>query len=119
VAKRKTPEERYRESLYKQQRILEEFAAHEIEWADDLLMWYRIKHREIPDDKYRAVAFFKNREYLHKPGSLTLLYEMYRRMNKELLEPTKEIAFDLLAFRYRMYAATLRKGGYDGRTDWG
>jgi hypothetical protein len=31
----------------------------------------------------------------------------------------KKIAFDLLAFRFRMYAEVLKTGGYDGRTDWG
>jgi hypothetical protein len=116
MPKRRTPEERYKENIRKQQTILEEFAAHEIEWADDLLLWYRVKKKEIPDDEYRAVAFFKNREYLSKPGSLTLLYEMYRRCIRELPKSTKEIAFDLLAYRYKLYAITLQKGGYDGRT---
>jgi hypothetical protein len=119
MAKRKTPEERYKDNIRKQQQILEEFAAHEIEWADDLLLWYRVKKLDMPDDEYRAVAFFKNREYLRKPGSLTLLYEMYLRCVRELPEYTKEIAFDLLAFRFRMYAVTLSKGGYDGGTDRG
>jgi hypothetical protein len=117
MAKRKTPEERYRESLYKQQRILEEFAAHEIEWADDLLLWYKLKKLDMPDDEYRAVAFFKNREYLKKPGSLTLLYEMYLRCNRELPAYQKEFAFDLLGFRFKMYAEVLKTGGYDGRAD--
>jgi hypothetical protein len=112
MAKRRTPEERYKEHIRKQQQILEEFAAHEIEWADDLLMWYRVKKRDMPDDEYRAAAFFKNREYLMKPGSLTLLYEMYLRCNRELPEYTKEIAFDLLAYRYHVYAVTLEKGGF-------
>jgi hypothetical protein len=116
VAKRRTPEERYKENLSKQKKILEEYAAHEIEWADDLLLWYRAKKREIPDDEYRAVAFFKNREYLRKPGSLTLLYSMRRRMLQELPPATRETAFDLLAYRYHVYAVTLRKGGYDGGT---
>jgi hypothetical protein len=119
MPKRRTPEERYKEKLRKQQRILEEFAAHEIEWADDLLLWYRVKKLDMPDDEYWAVTFFKNREYLKKPGSLTLLYEMYRRCDRELPEYRKEIAFDLLAFRFRMYAVTLSKGGYDDRTDRG
>ena len=116
MAKRRTPEERYKEHIHKQQQILEEFAAHEIEWADDLLMWYRIKKLDMPDDEYRAVAFFKNREYLNKPGSLTLLYEMYLRCIRELPEYQKEIAFDLLAFRFKVYAEVLKTGGYDGRT---
>jgi hypothetical protein len=112
MAKRKTAEERYRDSLRKQERILEEFAAHEIEWADDLLLWYRARKRDMPEDEYRAAAFFKNKEYLRKTGSLTLLYSMYRRMLQELPEPTKEIAFDLLAYRYHVYAVTLEKGGF-------
>jgi hypothetical protein len=29
------------------------------------------------------------------------------------------LAFDLLAFRFMMYANILRTGGFDGRTDWG
>jgi hypothetical protein len=110
--KRKSPEERYRENIYKQQKILEEFAAHEIEWADDLLLWYSLKKKEIPDDEYRAVAFFKNHEYLRKPGSLTLVYEMYLRCNRELPTSTRETAFYLLAFRYKMYAEVLSKGGF-------
>jgi hypothetical protein len=112
MLKRRTPEERYKENVRKQQAILEEFAAHEIEWADELLFWYGLKKREIPDDEYRAVAFFKNREYLRKPGSLTLVYEMYLRCIRELPATTKEMAFDLLAFRYKMYAEVLKAGGF-------
>jgi hypothetical protein len=109
---RRTPEERYEDNLRKQRQALEDYAAHEIEWAGDLLTWYRVKKLDMPGDEYRAVSFFKNREYLHKPGSLTLLYEMYRRCCRELPEYTKELAFDLLAFRFRMYAAVLSKGGF-------
>jgi hypothetical protein len=108
----KDPEERYRENVRHEQKILEEFAAHDIEWADDLLFWYKARKEEIPDDEYRAVAFFKNREYLNKPGSLTLLYSMYQRAVKELPAPEKETAFDLLAYRYKLYAGTLEKGGF-------
>jgi hypothetical protein len=57
MAKRKTPEKRYKENIRKQQTILEEFAAHEIEWADDLFLWYRVKKLDMPDEEYRAVAF--------------------------------------------------------------
>jgi hypothetical protein len=112
MAKRKDPEGRYRENIRHEQKKLEEFAALEVEWADNLLLWYRIRKQEIPDDEYRAVAFFINQEYLQKPGSLTLLYSMYRRLLNELPEPTKEIAFDLVAFRYRMYSKTLELGGF-------
>ena len=112
MPRRRTVEERYRENIRKQQRKLEDFAAHEIEWANDLLLWYRLKKQEIPDDEYRACAFFINKEFSHKPGALTLLYEMYHRCHKELPQVTKENAFDILCFQFKMYAKTLEKGGF-------
>jgi hypothetical protein len=113
MRRRRDPEARYKDNIRHEQQTLEEFAAHEIEWTDDLLLWYRAKKLEIPDDEYRAAAFFKNREYLTKPGSLTLLYSMYKRIRKELLPlETKENGFDLLCYRYRVYAITLEKGGF-------
>jgi len=110
--KRKTPEEKYKDSIRKQQKTLEEFAAHETEWANDLIMWYRISKKEMPDDEYRACAFLINAEYLRKPGSLTLLYQMYLRCINELPKVTKELALDLLAYRFKMYAVVLEKGGF-------
>ena len=110
--KRRTPEERYRDNLQKQQKELEEFSAHEIEFADDLLLWYGVRKQDIPDDQYRACTFFQNQEYLNKPGSLSLLYQVYLRCCRELPPATRENAFDLLAFRYRMYAITLKTGGF-------
>jgi hypothetical protein len=115
--KRRDPETRYKDSIRKQQKTLEEFTAHEIEWAGDLITWYKAIKKEIPDDEYRACAFFINGEYLRKPGSLTLLYSMYQRCMRELPKATKETAFDLLGFRYKSYAQVLKTGGYDGRKD--
>ena len=117
MRRRRDPEGKYRDKLRKQQRALEEFAAHEIEYADDLLLWYRVRKQDIPDDQYRACAFFLNQEYLGKPGSLSLLYQTYVRCCNELPGANRENAFGLLAFRYKMYAAVLAKGGYDGRSD--
>ena len=116
--KRRTPEERYKYNVRKQQKTLEEFAAHEIEWAEHLIYWYQLLKKDMPDDEYRACAFFLNKEYLKRPGSLTLLYEMFERCSRELPEFTKELAFDFLSFRYKSYAKVLQTGGYDGRTDW-
>ena len=116
--RRRTPEERYKDSLKKQQKILEEFISHETEWAEDLMYWYRINKLEMPDDEYRACAFFLNKEFQHKPGSLTLLFAMNERCQNELPPVTKETAFDLLGFRFKMYAATLKTEGYDGAADW-
>ena len=110
--RRRTPEDRYKYNVRKQQKTLEDFAAYEIEWSDDLLLWYRLKKEEIPDDEYRACTFFLNKEYLKKPGSLSLLYQMYLRCNNELPEVTKENAFDILKFKYKMYAKVLEAGGF-------
>ena len=110
--RRRTPEERYNFNVRKQQKTLEEFVAGEIGWSNNLMRWYRVKKLDMPDDEYRAYAFFQNKEYLKKPGSLTLLYEMYLRCVFELPDVTKETAFDLLAFRYKMYAKVLEKGGF-------
>ncbi len=110
--KKLTPEERYKYNVRKQQKTLEDYAAHEIEFADYLLLWYKIRKQEIPDDEYRACAFFKNKEYLRKPGSLTLLYQMYLRCIRELPPSTKETAFDLLRYRYKVYSHVLEKGGF-------
>jgi len=44
---------------------------------------------------------------------------MYLRCGMELPDVTKENAFDILRFRYRMYAVLLKNGGYDGKQDRG
>ena len=116
--KRATAEERYNYNVRKQQQKLEEFAAHEIEWADDLIRWYGIRNQDMPEDEYRACAFLINREFRKKPGSLTLLYQMYSRCYEEFPLVTKENAFDFLCYRFRLYAAVLKSGGYYGGADW-
>jgi hypothetical protein len=61
--KRKNVEERYWDNVRKQQKKLEDFAEHEIEWANHLITWYRCRKEEMPDDEYRACAFFLNKEH--------------------------------------------------------
>ena len=118
MARRRTPEDRYKYNVRKQQKALEEFAAHEIEWAEHLMHWYGLLKKDIPDNEYRACVFFLNREYSTKPGSLSLLYQTYIRCNDELPPVTRENAFDLLCYRFKLYAAVLKTGGFDGRADW-
>jgi len=112
VAKRKTAVQKYLEKIQKQQKTLEEFAEYEFEWAGDLMLWYRAKRLDMPEDEYRACAFFRNREYRNKLGSLTLLYQINVRCNNELPMATRETAFDILRFKYKMFAEVLKKGGY-------
>ena len=106
------PETRYKENIRKQQKALEEFAAKEIAWAEDLLYWYGLQKKEIPGDEYRGAAYFINKEFSKKPGSLTLLYILHNRLMDELPEPTRELAFDLLAYRFKKYGLTLIEGGF-------
>jgi len=110
--RRRTPEERYKFNVRKQQKALEEFAEYEFGWSKDLLLWYGAKKEEMPEDVYRACAFFQNREYRNKRGSLTLLYQMNKRCENELPKVTRENAFDILKFKYLMYAKVLLDGGF-------
>jgi hypothetical protein len=112
--RRRTPEDRYKLNIRKEDDKLEDFAKHEIEWANDLLLWYRVKKIDMPDDEYRACAFFVNKEFQRKPGSLTLLYEMYLRCMEEMPQVTNENAFDILRYTFKMYAKVLITGGYGG-----
>ena len=105
-------EDRYYVNIRNQERILSKFAAQEIEYAEYLTMWYGMKKEDMPDDEYRACAFFLNREYLHKPGSLTLCYETFQKWTGEFTVVEKEMAFDLLRYRYKAYAHVLAKGGF-------
>ena len=109
--RRRTPEDRYTYNIRKQQKSLEDFAAHELEWADHLIWWYQLRKEEMPDDEYRACAFFLNTEFNRKPGSLTLLYEAYLRWLDEMPRVTKENAFDVLSHQFKMYAKVLEMGG--------
>jgi hypothetical protein len=49
IVKSRDPKTRYKENIRKQRHILEEFAAH------DLLLWYKLKKLDIPDDEYDGV----------------------------------------------------------------
>jgi hypothetical protein len=109
--KRLSPEEKYLYSLKKQREALEAFAADEEANSELLLLYYKRKGRDMPDDIYRACAFFINGEYRRKSGSLFLLYQTKEKLQKNFVEITKENAADVLCYRYQMYAAMLREGG--------
>ena len=110
--KRRNAEQRYQDGINQQKIKLDDFISHETEWANDLIVWYRCKKLDMPDDEYRGCAYFLNKEYLKKAGSLTLLYETHLRCEADLPEFTKESAFDLVRYKYKTYAHVLSKGGY-------
>jgi hypothetical protein len=111
--RKRNPESRYREKIRHEQTALEDFASHEIDFSENLLAWFRIKHREPGDEEYRGICYFQNREFLLKPGSLTLLYATYEKLIHELPEVNRENAFDLLRYRFKIYAHVLEKGGFN------
>jgi hypothetical protein len=43
---------------------------------------------------------------------------MNLRCHRELPQVTKENAFDILCFYFKMYAKVLKTGGFDGKQDW-
>ena len=110
--RRRTPEDKYNYKIQKQDKILEDFLEHELEWSNDLMLWYKVKNLDMPDDEYRACAYFQNKEYKNKAESLTLLYEVYLRCIDELPKVTRENAFDVLRYQFKLYAKTLERGGY-------
>jgi len=110
--RRLTPEERFKHSISKQKKKLDVFSESETQWANDLIYWYKLNGLDIPDDAYRACAFFINKEFQRKAGSLTLLYETSLRCIAELPKVTRENAFDLLSYRFKLYAKTLEAGGF-------
>jgi hypothetical protein len=112
MKRRRTPEDRYNLNVRRQQKTLEKFAAHELEWANDLILWYKAKKLDMPEDEYRACAFFINKEYRNKAGALTLLYEVNLRCLNEMPKVTRENAFDLLRYQYKIYAKALARGGF-------
>ena len=112
MAKRKTSEQRYQENLNQQRIKINDFIAHETEWANDLMLWYRIKKIDMPDDEYRGCAYFINKEYFSKKGSVNFLYEANLKCEEDLPEETKENALDLMRYKYKMYAHVLSKGGF-------
>jgi hypothetical protein len=109
---RRDPEARLRYAARNELKAIESFLREEKETAITIMEWCRIRHEDLSDDAYRAVAFLRNEEYLARKGSVTLLYQTRRRLDRELPRSTKETAMDLARYRFAVYAAVLGKGGY-------
>ena len=110
--KRRNTEQRYQDGINQQKRKLDDFIAHETEWAEHLLLWFRLKKLDMPDDEYRGCAFFINKEYLKKHGSLNLMYHTHLSCENNYVNVTRENAFDMVRYKYKTYAHVLSKGGF-------
>ena len=109
---RRDPETRIRYAARNEIAAVARFIKQETDAAETLSEWCRISHFDLPDDEYRAVAFFRNAEYKTKRGSLALLYETRRRLDRELPHSTKETAVDITRYRFKVFCAALQTGGF-------
>jgi hypothetical protein len=66
----------------------------------------------MPPDVYRSVAFFVNREYKNKNGSLYLLFQADERLRKEMPVATVENITELIAYKFKVYTQILEEAGY-------
>ena len=104
---------RYRYELRHELEEIESFLKKETGSAESLVEYCRLKNIDLDEDEYRAVVFLRSGEYGRKLGSLALLYQTGKRLDRELPASTKETIIDIVRFRFRMYSAVLREGGFD------
>jgi hypothetical protein len=104
--------ERYNYRLRKQTDVLEDFLSFQKDIAEMLVTHYKQANTEMPDDIYRAAAYFINDEFNQKSGSLVLLLQTNERLNEELPRVTKETFVMQHCYRFQVFAAALQEGGY-------
>ncbi|GHU44090.1 hypothetical protein FACS1894190_15170 [Spirochaetia bacterium] len=110
--KRLTSEEKYNYLIRQQRKQAEEFIENEEFETDYIFSKYRHSGIEMPLDIYRACAFFLNKEYKMKLGSIALLIQTKEHLIKELPEVTKENCFDQICYKYQVYSKVLEQGGF-------
>jgi hypothetical protein len=111
MRKRLTYEERYNDRMRKQRRELEEFLAEEKRWCEYLPLWHRINKRELDDEVYRAVLYFRYESYLKAPAALSLLYAAYKSVYEELRKSALREGLEAVIYRFRTYYHLLKKEG--------
>jgi hypothetical protein len=112
MKKKSKAELRYLRHLGRQQDMLDRFAEDESMNSELLLMLYRQKGRDMPDDIYRAVVFFRNEEYKRKQGAWALLCLLYEKLKYDMGARTKEEAVDAVCYRYQVYGQALLEGDF-------
>lgn len=80
--------------------------------AQTILDIFRQKKQWPPDDVYRGLAYFINREWQKKSGSLYLLYNAKQRVQADMPPVEKETAFDQACYFFKMYCVILTKEGF-------
>jgi hypothetical protein len=99
--------ERYLRALEKQEALLDGCVEDERLMADMLLLRYQGQGRDVPEDIYRAVAFFLNEEFKRWPELKITLYELRGKIMKTIKIENKERAVDALCYRYQVYGRAL------------
>jgi hypothetical protein len=102
----------YYERLKNQREALERFADDTADEAEALAGVYRRRKKDMPDDEYRSCAFFMNREYRNKNGSLFLLYRTKEKLKTELPSATDAAALDRIRYQFRVFTQMLAEGKY-------
>jgi hypothetical protein len=103
MAKRKSRVDKYLAKIELEKDKLKCFANDEELNADMLLYRYKLDGRDVPDDIYRACAFFINGEYNTKSGILPVLYQTRESLRSNLPKVIKENAIDQLCYRLQVY----------------
>jgi hypothetical protein len=93
--------------LEKQQAMLDEFVEDEKLMADALLVRYQCQDRDVPEDIYRAIAFFLNEEYKSWLELEITLYELRNKIMRTVKLENKEQAMDALCYRYQVYGRAI------------
>jgi hypothetical protein len=112
MRKRAGAKEKFLYGMRNVQKTLDEFEENQRADADNLLYIYKYNKQDMPLDVYRSVAFFMNREYKNKSGSLYLLYQANERLRKEMPKATKENIVEHIAYRFKVYTQVLEEAGY-------
>jgi hypothetical protein len=105
-------ERRYLAELEKAAAEVSAFIEREKLNAEQLIHLARLTKQDLPDDVYRAAAYFVNSEWKLKKESLVVLITASERLEEELPRVTKETAIDQLRYRFRIYTQLLEQGGW-------
>jgi hypothetical protein len=112
MRKRISDEVRYNYLVREQKRQAEEFIENEDLETSYLFSKFKKSGLDMPLEIYRACAFFKNKEYKMKLGSIALLFQTKEGLQKEIPELTKENLFEQICYKFKMYSKVLEQGGF-------
>jgi hypothetical protein len=112
MRKRISDEARYLYRVRLEQQEITEFIENEELETNYLVSKYKRIGVDMPFEIYRTCAFFLNKEYKMKLGSLSLLMQTNENLKMEMPETTKENCIEQIYYKYKMYSKVLEQGDY-------